>query len=155
MSLSSRSIEHPSHSLGSASAAASVNIALIKYWGKADVDSNRPAVGSLSLTLDEWGSETTVTWLEKKESRAEHRFILNGQERLDSKVNKLLTHLLQYAEAEGHSWAKQGQVSAVVESKNTVPTASGLASSASGMAALGLAAWSALGWPNPSLNNEI
>jgi diphosphomevalonate decarboxylase len=33
-------------------AQAQPNIALIKYWGKRDVDKNLPAVDSLSVTLD-------------------------------------------------------------------------------------------------------
>ena len=41
-----------------------------------------------------------------------------------------------------------------VASKNTVPTASGLASSASGNAALGLAAWCAAGLPNEDLSQN-
>ena len=28
------------------------NVALVKYWGKRDVELNLPATGSLSLTLD-------------------------------------------------------------------------------------------------------
>ncbi len=145
--------------LGSAQAKANVNIALIKYWGKAESETNLPAVGSLSLTLDEWGSETQVTWFTSTDaSLAKHRFILNGQEKSDAKVERLLEHLLQLAESHHHPWAKPKQVWAQVNSINTVPTASGLASSASGMAALGLAAWSALGWSNPleaTLNDDF
>ena len=136
--------------LGSAKAKANVNIALIKYWGKADSKENTPAVGSLSLTLDEWGSETRVTWYKSGGGRhVDHSFILNGRERSDPKVNRLLDRLLTLAEQHNHAWAKPKQVWAKVESTNTVPTASGLASSASGMAALGLASWSALAWSNP------
>ncbi len=36
-----------------ATAIAQPNIALIKYWGKRDVDRNLPAVGSISITLSE------------------------------------------------------------------------------------------------------
>ena len=39
---------------------ARANIALIKYWGKADVALNVPAVGSLSITLDSLWAETEV-----------------------------------------------------------------------------------------------
>ncbi|MFO0007017.1 MAG: hypothetical protein ACK559_38470, partial [bacterium] len=42
---------------------AHTNIALVKYWGKragAVAGLNLPAVGSLSLTLDRFGTETTV-----------------------------------------------------------------------------------------------
>ena len=36
-----------------ATARAQPNIALVKYWGKRDVERNLPAVGSISVTLDE------------------------------------------------------------------------------------------------------
>ena len=36
-----------------ATARAQPNIALIKYWGKRDGNRNLPAVGSISVTLDE------------------------------------------------------------------------------------------------------
>ena len=36
-----------------AKARAQPNIALIKYWGKRDTERNLPAVGSISITLDE------------------------------------------------------------------------------------------------------
>lgn len=140
-------------SLGAGQARANVNIALIKYWGKSSATTNQPAVGSLSLTLDEWGSKTKVSWVNHGEV-TDHSFFLNGQERSDSKVDRLLDELLLLAERYGHRWAGVGQAWAVVESQNTVPTASGLASSASGMAALGLAAWSALGWQNPLITTS-
>ena len=43
-----------------ASARACANIALAKYWGKADVKRNVPAVPSISLTLDQLVTETRV-----------------------------------------------------------------------------------------------
>ena len=36
------------------------NIALVKYWGKADEELILPAAGSLSLTLDHFETTTTV-----------------------------------------------------------------------------------------------
>ena len=44
----------------SVTARAGTNIALVKYWGKRDPSLNLPATGSLSLTLANFGSETTV-----------------------------------------------------------------------------------------------
>src|SRR5664279_4162143 len=44
----------------SVTARAGTNIALVKYWGKRDAALNLPAAGSLSLTLADFGSETTV-----------------------------------------------------------------------------------------------
>jgi len=43
-----------------ATAKAQPNIALIKYWGKRDVDKNLPAVSSLSVTLDTLWTKMTV-----------------------------------------------------------------------------------------------
>jgi len=43
-----------------ASARACANIALAKYWGKADRKANVPAVPSISLTLDQLITETRV-----------------------------------------------------------------------------------------------
>ena len=41
-------------------ARAGVNIALVKYWGKADTQTNMPAVGSISMTLSTLSTETQV-----------------------------------------------------------------------------------------------
>ena len=41
---------------------ARANIALIKYWGKANEVLNTPAVGSLSITLDKLWSDTEVVF---------------------------------------------------------------------------------------------
>ena len=117
----------------SASARAGINIALIKYWGKRDDALNLPSVGSLSLTIDTFVTETTVTFAA---SQPDDVFVLNGRQQDDKRVFVLIDQLRQLAGVD---------ISAVVESTNTVPTASGLASSASGTAALALAAWSALG----------
>ena len=119
----------------SAEVSAGINIALIKYWGKRDAALNLPAVGSLSLTLAPWGSRTKLTW-----ARGEpHRFSLHGERLEDKKVTRLLARVQALAGLE--AWGAQ------VESENSVPTAAGLASSASGMAALGLAAWRAAQLP--------
>lgn len=140
--------------LGSAEAIAQVNIALIKYWGKSESALNTPAVGSLSLTLDGWGSETSLQWIRREapsdpeidKPNLSHRFEINGEVRADAKVDRLLNTALSIAARRGHPWAHPEKVRAIISSRNSVPTASGLASSASGMAALGVAAWSALGY---------
>ena len=43
-------------------AIAQPNIALIKYWGKRDVERNLPAVGSISITLRELHTRMSVTF---------------------------------------------------------------------------------------------
>lgn len=54
-------------------ARAHTNIALIKYWGKADAKLRLPLMSSLSMTLDKFYSDT---YLEKTDGP--NTFILNG-----------------------------------------------------------------------------
>jgi len=46
--------------MNAATVRARSNIALVKYWGKADAALNTPAVGSISITLDRLFTETRV-----------------------------------------------------------------------------------------------
>ncbi|MCI2186208.1 MAG: diphosphomevalonate decarboxylase [Bifidobacterium tibiigranuli] len=54
----------------SATACAHANIALIKYWGKADEGLVIPTTSSLSLTLDGLSTQTTVEFLDGDETLA-------------------------------------------------------------------------------------
>lgn len=111
-------------------AVAHANIALIKYWGKRNVGLNLPAVGSLSMTLDALKTETTV---QVDESLKRDQFTLNGKLASDDqilKVENFLDILYDYP----------NRPKLVIDSKNNFPTGAGLASSASGFAALTLAA---------------
>ena len=122
--------------LGTAvTAVAGTNIALVKYWGKRDVALNLPATGSLSLTLDRLGTRTTVVF----DDGAQDRLVLDGAPAGDAATARVSTFLDRVrARAE---IARR----ALVTSSNSVPTAAGLASSASGFAALALAATRAAG----------
>ena len=111
------------------------NIALIKYWGKRDTTLNLPAVGSISMTLD--GLHTTTS-LRPDESLQQDRFLLNGQPAGKQETARL-RQFLDLARGLAGKDAKFH-----VESRNNFPTAAGLASSASGFAALALAATRAL-----------
>ena len=116
-------------------AVAGTNIALVKYWGKRDVALNLPATGSLSLTLDRLGTRTTVVF----DDGERDRLILDGAPAGDAetaRVSAFLDRVRARAEI-----ARR----ALVTSDNSVPTAAGLASSASGFAALALAAARAAG----------
>src|SRR5699024_11014992 len=57
-------------------ATAQPNIALIKYWGKADERLILPTTGSFSITLDGYGTTTTVT---ANDSLSADQFTLNGE----------------------------------------------------------------------------
>jgi hypothetical protein len=119
-----------------ARAVAHANIALAKYWGKSNVEENLTAVPSLSLTL---APLRTVTRVELDSALSADRATLDG-EALSGRPLARVVELLDRvrARAGSSSFAR-------VESHNEVPTAAGLASSASGFAALALAALAAAG----------
>lgn len=117
-----------------ARAVAHSNIALIKYWGKrteTDPELNLPAVGSLSMTLDELRTDTQVA------PAPRDRFVLDGKayEGDAPEASKVFAHL-DRVWASAHDSERPG---CEVTSTNHLPTAAGLASSASGFAALTLA----------------
>jgi len=115
---------------GRAHAVAFANFALIKYWGKRDADLNLPDVGSISITLDALWTRTRV----ELDPAAEHdRFELDGK--LDAPGSDRVAALLAIMRDIGGS-----RVRAHVHSRNNFPTGAGLASSASGFAALVTAA---------------
>ncbi len=116
----------------SATAVAGTNIALVKYWGKRDEALNLPATGSLSLTLDRLGTRTRVAF--DGGDGAHDRVTLDGAP-ASEKVAARVTTFLDRVRARAGIAAR-----ATVVTDNSVPTASGLASSASGFAALALAA---------------
>ncbi len=123
---------------GVGKARARANIALAKYWGKADVALNLPAVPSISMTLDPLLTETSV---ELRSELRSDEFFLNGSAADGGELRRAID-LLDRVRAEAGS-----RLHARVESKNHFPTASGLASSASGFAALAAAARHAVGLP--------
>lgn len=102
-------------------AKAHTNIALIKYWGKKDKTLNLPTTSSLSLTLNEFYTETMVT------AGKEDTLLINNMMQDPTRVHNFLDFLREEIEDFGPL---------TVVSKNTVPTAAGLASSASSFAAL-------------------
>ncbi len=123
-----------------ATAFAHTNIALIKYWGKRQQKFNLPDTDSLSLTLKAFGTETTVTLHEGDTDR----FILNKEEQ-DANSLKKVSAFLDLIRSKSTTEQK-----AIVQSTNHVPTAAGLASSASAFAALALAASKVYGLENQS-----
>jgi len=119
-----------------ASARACANIALAKYWGKADLENNVPAVPSISLTLDQLVTETRVRF---EPSLRSDLVRLDGRRATDDEATRVVA-MLDRVRAEA-----QLRLHARVISHNHFPTAAGLASSASGFAALAAAAWTAAG----------
>lgn len=118
-----------------AASQAQPNIALVKYWGKRDTALNLPVVGSISITLDSLWTRTEVRFVP---GQKHDRVSLNGRsdEAESKRVTACLDLLRQRASVD---WG------ADVASRNNFPTAAGLASSASGFAALVHAGVQALG----------
>jgi diphosphomevalonate decarboxylase len=123
-----------------ATAIAHPNIALVKYWGKRDGAANLPAVGSLSITLDAMRSRTRV---EFDPGARGDTVRLNGRE--DPATAARVTACLDVLRR--HAGVAHG---ARVDSDNDFPTGAGLASSASGFAALAVAGAAALGLDLPA-----
>jgi diphosphomevalonate decarboxylase len=117
-----------------AKATAHSNIALCKYWGKREgvaAELNLPATSSLSMTLDGLWTETEL------HPAASDRFELDGAVHVDEAARKVWAQLDRIWRAGGRT---DPRPSVSVRSTNHLPTAAGLASSASGFAALTLAA---------------
>lgn len=113
------------------------NVALSKYWGKRAGAGNFPAVPSLSVTLAGLATRTRVRWTS---DAAGDRVALNGRVLDREEAARALELIGRVRAATGlGAWAD-------VETTNDFPTASGLASSASGFAALALAAARSAGW---------
>jgi diphosphomevalonate decarboxylase len=116
-----------------ATAVAHPNVALAKYWGKREVAGNVPATPSLSVALGGLETRTTVSFdpaLERDE------LVLNDRVADATRITALLDEVRALAGFKHH---------AHVGTWNDFPTASGLASSASGFAALARAAIAAAG----------
>ncbi|MDF2692543.1 MAG: Diphosphomevalonate decarboxylase [Labilithrix sp.] len=120
----------------SAVALAHPNIALSKYWGKRAGEGNVPAVPSLSVTLAGLATTTRVTF---DDALASDALVLNGAPAPEGAVLRATELLDRVRSASGLASR------ASVVSTNDFPTASGLASSASGFAALATAAARAAG----------
>jgi len=116
---------------GAARAQAGANIALAKYWGKSDAALNLPAVPSISLTLDRLVTRTSV---ELDGSLDGDRLVLDGAEASGRALARVV-EVLDRVRAEAGIDDR-----AHVRTENAFPTAAGLASSASGFAALAAAA---------------
>jgi diphosphomevalonate decarboxylase len=119
-----------------ATARACANIALAKYWGKADVKRNVPAVPSISLTLDQLVTETRVVFDPSLESDIVK---LDGRRATSAEAERVIIMLDRVRRESGVRFGAR------VASHNHFPTAAGLASSASGFAALAAAASAAAG----------
>ncbi|MDO6817708.1 diphosphomevalonate/mevalonate 3,5-bisphosphate decarboxylase family protein [Zobellia sp. 1_MG-2023] len=109
------------------------NIALVKYWGKKE--NQIPANPSISFTLNECATVTTVTYERLNEPSNSFFFdvALDGKVEgsFKPKINTFFERVYQYL-----PFLKEYQFK--IETSNSFPHSSGIASSASGMSALAL-----------------
>ena len=102
------------------------NIALVKYWGKKG--KQIPQNPSISFTLSECCSETFISF--EKADRLDFRFFFEGKENpaFGAKIEKFLLDYQAF-------FPFINQLALTMESRNTFPHSSGIASSASSMSA--------------------
>lgn len=125
------------------------NIALVKYWGKkADQIPENP---SISFTLDACKTTTTLTFVKKKKEEDEFSFdvFLDGEKKDDfkPKIETFFKRIEVYV-----PFLKDYHFK--IETSNTFPHSSGIASSASGMSALALCLMSIKRELNPDMPND-
>ena len=116
---------------GTVAYSAPSNIALVKYWGKKA--HQIPANPSISFTLDNCKTSTILKFKKKKSGGFSFDVFLEGvlQEDFKPKIEQFFSRIEKYLPflSEYHF---------VIETSNTFPHSSGIASSASGMSALAL-----------------
>ncbi len=120
----------------SATARAHANIAFIKYWGNRSAERRLPQNDSLSMNLSAAFTTTTVSF---DPDLRDDRVVIDGETRFGPARDRVVQHL-------GRIRGRAGvDTRARVESTNTFPLGTGIASSASGFAALTLAGAAAIG----------
>lgn len=107
------------------------NIALIKYWGK--VDPQLPKNPSLSFTLSSSITKTEVEFFPSTSKKFDFSFFFEGQAKPEfkPKLNTFFQRIAAYT-----PWLLDYELK--IKSENSFPHSSGIASSASAMAALSL-----------------
>ncbi|MGT2636632.1 diphosphomevalonate decarboxylase [Streptococcus ratti] len=101
------------------------NIAIIKYWGKANAEKMIPSTSSISLTLENMYTETKLSLLPDADADA---FYIDGVLQNEAEHAKM-SRILDYFRKDQPLFVK-------IESSNNMPTAAGLSSSSSGLSAL-------------------
>lgn len=104
------------------------NIALSKYWGKRDPVLNLPLNSSMSISLGTWGTTTRIG----PSPDGDDHLTFNGEVLTDG---ARATKIWRFVDL----FRGGANAPMVIETENTIPTAAGLASSASGFAALTMA----------------
>ena len=114
---------------------APANIALCKYWGKRNQELNLPITSSLSVSLGELGTSTTISL----NTSGDEVFLNNQPLDANSQFRVRIRDFLNL-------FRPEPQVFFSIKTQNSIPTSAGLASSASGFAALTLALNTLFSW---------
>lgn len=129
------------------------NIALVKYWGKKT--NQIPANPSISFTLDHCKTTTSLDFQKKNEKEQSDKnvdfdFYFEGQKKEDfkPKITTFLDRISPYC-----PFLKDYKL--VINTKNSFPHSSGIASSASGMSALALCFMSLEKELNPNISEDF
>jgi diphosphomevalonate decarboxylase len=107
---------------------APVNIALIKYWGKRNSELNLPITDSLSVGLRTLGTQTRISICDGQDQITLNGLLLATDHPFSQRTSRYLD-----------LFRTSPNMGFVIDTQNDVPTGAGLASSASGYAALVLA----------------
>jgi len=118
-------------SSGNVSWQAPSNIALVKYWGK--YGEQMPMNPSISFTLKNCHTKTTLRFEKKNSKEFDFEVFLNGKREVsfEPKIQKFFERIEVYL-----TFLKDFKFK--IETTNSFPHSSGIASSASGMSALAL-----------------
>ncbi|WP_313028683.1 diphosphomevalonate decarboxylase [Soonwooa sp.] len=103
------------------------NIAIIKYWGK--YENQIPANPSISYTLNNCKTNTTMEFLANEEFSVQTFLAGNEEKKFAEKIEKYFKNIEKYL-----PWILKGKF--IIKTENTFPHSSGIASSASGFGAI-------------------
>ena len=124
------------------------NIALVKYWGK--YHPQIPMNPSVSFTLSESKTKTTLKFFPKKEIHNQFLFYFEGKEAPEFGQKAIL-----FLKKAAPFLPFIGELDFEIHTSNTFPHSSGIASSASGMSALSLGLMSIERICNPTISIEF
>lgn len=125
-----------------ATAEAPANIAFIKYWGAREGSRALPLNRSISMTLESCRSTTTVEVL--GDGRRHEILYADGDGPFGAAAGRFAERIRGHL-AELLGWTGEAGLGLRVATRNSFPAGAGLASSASGFAALTVATLAALG----------
>ncbi|MBS9773869.1 MAG: diphosphomevalonate decarboxylase [Tenacibaculum sp.] len=124
------------------------NIALVKYWGK--TNPQIPKNASISFTLNNCHTTTTMEFEKSSSNKIDFELYFEGQKKdeFKPKIKEFFNRILKYC-----SYLTDYKI--IINSKNSFPHSSGIASSASGMSAIAMCLMSLERELNPSITNEF